>query len=65
MRESYIYIYIYVVRPSRTPPYTKPIGRMKYLAMISPRREKTIADHVDVGDQASQRYTTDHCYHVV
>ena len=34
---------------------------MKYLAMKSPRQEKSIADHVDVcdRDQASQRYTTE------
>ena len=52
---------------TRAPPYTKHIGRMKYLAMKNPRQEKSIADHVDVcdRDQASQRYTADRCYHVV
>ena len=62
MRDSYIYIYIYSTSVTRAPLYTKPIGRMIYLAMISPRQEKTIADHVDVCDrsQASQRYRT--CY---
>ena len=56
MRESYIYIYGTSV--TLAPPYTKPIGRMKYLAMISPRQEKSIANHVDVcdRDQASHRY---------
>ena len=49
MRKSYIYS----TSVTRAPPYTKPIGRMKYLAMISPRQEKSIADHVDVCDQAS------------
>ena len=42
-----LFIYISYVR-QRAPPYTKRIGRMKYLATISPRREKSIADHVDV-----------------
>ena len=32
MRESYIYTSV-----TRAPPYTKSIGRMKYLAMINPR----------------------------
>ena len=71
MRDSYIYIYIYIyiysTSVTRAPPYTKHIGRMKYLAMKNPRQEKSIADHVDVcdRDQASQRYTADRCYHVV
>ena len=38
MRESYIYIYGTSV--TRAPPYAKPIGRMKYLEMISPRQKK-------------------------
>ena len=59
MRDTYIYIYIFGTSVTRAPPYTKRIGRMKYLAMKNPRQEKSIADHVDVGDQASQRYTTD------
>ena len=52
---------------TRAPPYTKRIGRMKYLAMKNPRQEKSIAGHVDIcdRDQASQRYTADRCYHVV
>ena len=67
MRDFYIYIYIYSTSVTRAPPYTKHIGRMKYLAMKNPRQEKSIADHVDVcdRDQASQRYTADRCYHVV
>ena len=40
----------------RTLPYIKPIGHIKYLAMISPCQEKSIENHVDVydRDQASQ-----------
>ena len=64
-----LYIYIYGTSVTRAPPYTKPIGRMQYLAMISPCQEKSIADHVDVHvcgrDQASQRYRTDRCCHAI
>ena len=57
MRDSYIYIYSTSV--TRAPPYTKHIGRMKYLAMKNPRQEKSIADHVDVCDrQASATQQT-------
>ena len=58
MRDSYIYIYIYSTSVTRAPPYTKHIGRMKYLAMKNPRQEKSIADHVDVCDQASATQQT-------
>ena len=42
VRESYIYMVRLHV--TLAPPYTKSTGRMKYLAMLSPRQEKSIAD---------------------
>ena len=47
-RFLYIYIYIYGTSVTRAPPYTKRIGRMKYLAMKNPRQEKSNAEpHID------------------
>ena len=42
------FLYILYVRHPRAPPYTKRVGRMKYLAMISQRQEKSITYHMYV-----------------
>ena len=42
------FLLLYSTSVTRAPPYTKPMSRMKYLAMISPRQKHSIADHVDV-----------------